>query len=260
MKIVALIALIFVALLLLVPAKATAQTPEPLPAVDVYCTSQVSYPQLEVRGDNLREQKRYDDALKCYQMAEKKSPQSAQLQNKMGIAQLMLNNYRAAEWYLRKAVKIDKHNSNALNNLGVVAYANRNYGKAADYYKKALAIDEGNASTHSNLGTAWFAQKKFDRAMAEYARALELNPDVFLDNERGGTVARVASPEERAKQLFMLAKLYAKRGDADRCLYCLRKAKDEGYRKMAEVYVDSDFAPIRQDPRLGQLVPPPGLE
>ena len=55
----------------------------------------------------------------------------------------------------------------------------------------------------------------------------------------------------------MLAKIYAKRGDVDQCLQCLKKAKEEGYRSMANVYKEEEFSRLWQDQRLNQIVPPP---
>jgi len=83
-----------------------------------------------------------------------------------------------------------------------------------------------------------------------------LDPFALDANSKAGVTFQI-SPEERAKYSFMLAKIYAKRGNADRCLECLRKAKEEGYSQMANVYRDEEFASVRQDPRLSEVVPPP---
>jgi tetratricopeptide (TPR) repeat protein len=179
------------------------------------------------------------------------------LVNKIGITELKRGNNRAAEAYFVKAVKLNNKNADALNNVGVIAFFDKNFGKSVKYYKRALAVEESNATYHSNLGTAWFSQKKFDRAMSEYARAMELDPEVFLKSNQGGSIARVSSIEDRAAYEYMLAKLYAGRGDWDRSFQWLAKAKEDGYGDMKNVYKDAEFAKVRQDPRLAQIVPPP---
>lgn len=247
------LAAVFLFAMLSWPANVAAETPVE-PAAN--CTSKMSSPQLEIRGDELRQEKRYEDSMQCYNAALRKGPQTTMLRNKLGIAYLLQGKYSDAESNFVQASKLDKKNSEALNNIGVVAYINKNYGKAVKFYKKALALNELNASTHSNLAAAWFAQKKLDRATAEYTRAIELDPEVVLRASQGGVGARISSPEERANYMYLLAKLYAKRGDTDRCLLCLRKAKDEGYRKMYDVYRDEEFAHLRQDSRLTEIVPP----
>ncbi len=212
---------------------------------------------LEARGDSARIRKDFRTAIDYYRAALKKDRNNAVLYNKVGISELLLQDYRSAQSDFDKSLKRDKNYAEPLNNLGVVAYSQKNYGRAIKYYKRALALNETNASFHANLGTAWFAQKKLERAVLEYTRALELDPEVLLRiTERGGVAAKIASPEERAQYMYLLAKLYAKRGDLEHSLECLKKAKEEGY-KVDDVYKDQEFATLWQDPRLAELVPPP---
>ena len=213
--------------------------------------------QLESQGDTLRAQRDYLEAIRYYKAATQKDARNSMLYNKIGIVELRLGHDDAAETNFQKAVKVNDKNAHALNNLGVVAFSHKNYGKSVKYYKKALAVEETNAVYHSNLGTAWFSENKLDRAMAEYARAIELDPEVFLKSSQTGSIARIASAEDRAKYEFVLAKLYAQRGDFERCFQWLQKAKEDGYNNLKDVYKDAEFAKIRQDPRLAQIVPPP---
>jgi tetratricopeptide (TPR) repeat protein len=221
--------------------------------------SQMTVVQLEARGDILRAQKNYEQAIPYYDAALRKQPKNAVLYNKIGIAELQLGQLKSAEYHFNRAVKFDSKYAQALNNMGVIAYMQKNFGKAVKYYKKALALNEANASIHSNLGTAWFAQNKLDRAIAEYTRALELDPEVLLRSTQGGVSAKISSPEDRAKYSYVLAKLFARHGDIERCLECLRRAKEEGYHNLTDVYKDEEFATIRQDARLAELIPPPAV-
>ena len=72
--------------------------------------------------------------------------------------------------------------------------------------------------------------------------------------------AQVASPEDRAHYWYVLAKMYAQRGDCDRCLHGLRKAQDEGYRKLQDATKNAEFASVRQDPRIVKLLAPKNRE
>ncbi|MBZ5630543.1 MAG: tetratricopeptide repeat protein, partial [Acidobacteriia bacterium] len=119
---------------------------------------------------------------------------------------------------------------------------------------------EDSASVHSNLGTAWFARRKIDKAMAEYERAFELDPGVLLRSSGSGVAARILSPEDRAYYSYVLAKMYAKRGDVERCLECLRKAKGEDYSRIKDVNRDPEFAIVRTDPRFVELMGKPAPE
>jgi Tfp pilus assembly protein PilF len=167
-----------------------------------------------------------------------------------------MNNLRAAKYNFEKAVKRNSKFADAINNIGAVHYMQKEYGSATRQFKKAVALDETRSAFHVNLGASWFAQKKLDRALAEYARALELNPDA-LTSSNSGVTAQIASPEERARYAFMLAKIFAQRGDAEMCIKNLRKAKEEGYRELTNVYKEAEFASVRSDPRLAEIVPAP---
>ena len=52
----------------------------------------------------------------------------------------------------------------------------------------------------------------------------------------------------------MLAKLYAQSGVTDRSLQYLRRAMEEGYKGIEDVYKDSEFAGLRKDPRFTELM------
>jgi len=212
--------------------------------------------QLEAAGDQARAAKDFDQANEYFQAAIRRDSKNPVLYNKLGLSQLRMNNTRAAKFNFQKAVKLNSKYADAINNIGAVYYMQKEYGSAARQFKKAVALDETRPSFHVNLGATWFAQKKLEGAIAEYARALELNPDA-LTSGNAGVSAQIASPEERARYSYMLAKIFAKRGDADQCIRNLRKAKEEGYRELANIYKDSEFAQLRNDPRMAEIAPAP---
>ena len=226
------------------PAAVTVEGPrQPLPP-----PADASALDLERTGDQLRSQKAFRDAIEYYVAAMKKAD-SPELHNKAGIACLQLLQLRAAEKEFNRAIKMNRSYAEALNNLGVVFYMRRNYGKAISEYEKALRLSEISASFHSNLGMALFEKKQFDKASAEFRRALELDPQIFERQSQGGIAARMASPEDRARYAYTLARLYAGRGIYDRSLEYLRKAVEEGYAHINDVYKDDAFAGLRKDPR-----------
>ncbi len=220
-------------------------------------TASMTAAELEKAADQARAQKDYQQAIEYFRLALRKDPNNAVLYNKVGMAELKKGDLRAARTDFQKAVKLNPKYATALNNIGTVEYSQKKMGSAVKYFKKAVALEETMATFHVNLGSAWFAQNKVERAIAEYSRALELDPEVLTSSSRTGVVAQMTTPEERAKYSYMLAKIYARRGDLESCLRCLRKAKEDGYRELANVYKDEEFASLRQDARLSEVVPPP---
>ena len=220
-------------------------------------TSTMTVAELEQAADQARLEKDYQRAIEYFRIALRKDPKNSVLYNKMGMAELKKGNMEAARSDFQKATKLNSKYANALNNIGAVDFSQKKFGSAAKYFKKAVALEETTATFHINLGAAWFAQNKVERAIAEYTRALELDPDALNASSRTGVAAQITTLEERARYSYMLAKIYARRGDVENCLRCLRKAKEDGYRDMANVYKDEEFAGLRQDIRLAEVVPPP---
>lgn len=229
----------------------------PVPQQEKVNMDAMTVAQLEKAGDQARGQKDYTEAIRYFQAAVRKDRKNSVLYNKLGLAELKNNNPEAARLDFQRAAKCDSKNADAINNIGAVDFMQKKYGSAAKYFKKAVALDETHATYHVNLGAAWFSQKKLERAVMEYARALELDPDALRKDAKVGVTAQIASPEERARYSYMLAKIYARRGDVDGCLQCLRKAKEDGYRELANVYKDEEFSRIRENPKLHEVVPPP---
>lgn len=210
--------------------------------------------ELEKRGDELRYEKNYVDAIDYYQAALKKGSEKAAILNKIGIAHLQMQRYKEARKQFERAIKADRNLAVAYNNLGVVFYEQRDYGKAIKRYEKAISLSGDAASYYSNLGAAYFSKKQYEKAAANYQKAVELDPDIFEHTSRAGVQAQLPSPEDRARYDYVLAKLYAKMGAADRSLQYLRKAMEEGYKNIGDVYKDGEFAAIRKDPRFTELM------
>jgi tetratricopeptide (TPR) repeat protein len=217
-------------------------------------STETSAADLEKRGDELRMDKAYLDAIDYYRAALDKKRNDFVLLNKIGIADLLLQNYKEAGKYFEKSTKANRNYAEAYNNLGVVQYEQKKYKKAIKLYEKAIKLREDAASYFSNLGAAYFATKEWDKANDAYARALVLDPDIFERTSRAGVAAQLSSPEDRAHFDFVMAKLYAKSGDLDRSLLCLRRSMEEGYRGIEDVYKDAEFAGLRKDPRFTQLM------
>lgn len=247
------ILMLMVAMLLL-PA-AAANTSADVPQANTV-TANPAVAELEAKGDALRKQKDFAKAIQAYSAALRKDRNNALLLNKIGLAKMQMGDYRAAQIDFEKSVKRNKNYAPAWNNLGAAYHAQKKYDSAVKNYKKALALDESDAVFHANLGNSWFLLNKIDRATAEFNRAVELDPNVFGRLGQVGVTAQISTPEERARFSYTLAKIYAARGDADRAVELLKKAKEEGYR-VSDVYRDPEFTGLRQDPRLTALVPPP---
>jgi len=210
--------------------------------------------ELEKRGDELRIEKAYMDALDYYRAALRKKPNSALLYIKASVSELQLRRFPEAAKDCERAIKLDSQNAVAHNNLGISYYGERKYAKAVKQYLRAIELRPEEASYYSNLGAAYFSRKEFEKSVEAYNHAVQLDPDILERTARNGIQAQMSSPEDRARYDYVVAKLYAKLGDSDRSLQYLRRAMEDGYKKIDDVYKDDEFATLRKDPRFTELM------
>ena len=213
-----------------------------------------SVKELEDRGDDLRSEKAYLDALDYYQAALAKKPDDSDIHVKVGITDIAIQHYKEAGKSFERAIKYDRQNAIAYNNLGVIDYLEKKYNQAIKRYRKAIELSPDTASYYNNLGAVYFSKKDLDEATVSYSHALQLDPDVFERTSHMGVQAQMSSPEDRAHFEYVLAKLFAKQGDRDRSLQYLRKALEEGYKNIDDVYKDPEFTTLRSDTRFTQLM------
>lgn len=210
--------------------------------------------ELEARGDALRAEKSYLDALDYYRAALGKQANSPKLYNKIGINELQMARFGEARKDFERAMKLDRQFADAYNNLGVIFYLQKKYGAAIKRYEDAIKLRQDSASYYSNLGAAYFSKKEYVKASLAYNQALQLDPDIFERTSHTGVLAQMSSPGDRAHFYYVLARLYAKSGVTDRSLQYLRRAMEEGYKGIEDVYKDNEFAGLRKDPRFAELM------
>jgi tetratricopeptide (TPR) repeat protein len=232
------------------PLIAQAQQAQPAPLVSL---TDGTPQELEREGDQLRSQKRYLDAVDYYDAALAKQ-QTALLWNKKGMALLFLQRNKDANKCFQHAVSFDKNSAEGWNNLGYIAHLEKRHNRAIKDYNKALSLRPNSATFHYNLGAAYFSKHEFDTAAQEYRTAYQLDPEIFQRVSRMGIMVQSSSPEDRAAFSFMVAKMYAQAGDLDHSLEYLRKAMEEGYKNIDNVYKDNEFATLRTDKRFTDLM------
>jgi tetratricopeptide (TPR) repeat protein len=210
--------------------------------------------ELTDRAEQLETDKAFADAIDYYQAAINKDKHDAGLYNHLGIVYIKIQHYREAQKAFEHSIKCDPKFADAHNNLGVVRYEDKKYSRAIDEYQKAIALRQDAASFYSNLGAAYYMKKEWEPATDAYSHALELDPDIFMRTARIGVTAQLPSPQDRARFDYVIAKLYAKRGDCDRSLEYLRRSMEEGYKGIDGVYKDPEFTSLRADPRFNALM------
>jgi tetratricopeptide (TPR) repeat protein len=194
--------------------------------------------------------KEYPEAQQIFRRLTIEHPQNPQYWNELGIAMHSQSDLVAALKCYERAVKLDKHYSDAQNNMGTIFYARKKYAKAIRAYKRAVNIKDDFAPFYLNLGYAYFGEKQYQDSITSFRKALQFDPEAF-DSSRAhsGTVIQDRSiSSDRAHFYFLLAKSFAEAGNIERCAIYLKKARDEGYQDMNAVNSDPSFAKVLNDP------------
>ena len=208
----------------------------------------------EMRAQLLMVRKEYVEAVKAYSELLKDDPKNARMLNQLGIAYQELGDTNQSERSYKKAVHADKTYVSAINNLGALEYSKNHYGKAIKYYRKAIAMRDGDqAVIYSNLGYAYFGRREYPRALTAFSRALALDPDIFSRKSGAGAIVQQRSSTDPGMLYFLVAKSYAKAGDAEQAAHYLKVARDDGYKDFVSAKTDPDFARVIKDRRVQEV-------
>ncbi len=93
--------------------------------------------------------------------------------------------YDSAEFYDKKALKINPNHSTATNNLGSVYLASGRYREALQQFNKALSVNFDPRLGYFNLARTYNQLKYYDSAIYFYKKTLEINPNPDAIQELG---------------------------------------------------------------------------
>jgi tetratricopeptide (TPR) repeat protein/cephalosporin hydroxylase len=102
------------------------------------------------------------------------------------VSELLIkkNDFESAQIYLKKALKLDKNNTNTItllaslnNNWGVVHYQEKRFIEAELSFRKAIELKPDFFESYLGLSILLAATGRFEEAELTGGRAIELNPD-----------------------------------------------------------------------------------
>jgi tetratricopeptide (TPR) repeat protein len=189
------------------------------------------------RGNALRNLGQYEAAVASYDRALEIKPDDHGVWNNRGSALHNLGQYEAAVVSYDRALGIKPDDHKAWYNRGNVLDDLGQNEAAVASYNHALAIKPDDHYAWNNRGVALLNLGQNEAAVASYDRALEIKPD---DHEAW----------------YNKACYHALQNDPDRALSALKRVieLDPECREWAKD--DTDFDPIRQDPRFQTLLNP----
>lgn len=195
----------------------------------------------------------YQLAREEFGMAINLNPKSARAHNLMGIAYFREQNYDYAEMHFQKAVKLDPKFATGYLNLGGVYAMKEHYPKAREYYEKALSISSDLVAAYYSLGAVCFQLGDREKGVYYLSKGLELDPN-FLDKHANSLTGLPMKGSALPELYFSFAKLYASRGDVDRTIEYLNKARQYGFKDWKRIEAEKEFSAIREDPRIKEFL------
>ncbi len=142
-------------------------------------------------------QKQYDSAIAAANAQIAKSPNNANFYDLLGTA--LFNGKKdlpGAEAALRKAIALDKNNTDALEKLGKVQVQEGASDKAIALYQQSIKDNPREVIFYILSGELYEANKDWDHAKAMYQQALTISPDhplasnnlAYVILEQGGNI------------------------------------------------------------------------
>lgn len=139
----------------------------------------------------------FEKAISYYQKAVRIKPNFAEAHNNMGVALKTTGQIELAVESYEKAIAAKPEYAGAYNNLGNILAGTGDVQAAGDKYKQALAIDPNSASAHNNLGLMLSALDDHKSAILSFRNAIHLKPEFFeAHNNLGISLTKVGDVTE----------------------------------------------------------------
>ena len=157
----------------------------------------------------LTDQKKDDEAMKCYESGIKIDPTYGMIYN--NIAYLLYknktaNNLKKAESFYKKAIELDKKIPEPHNNLGSLYDQLDKFNNAIECFKNAININPKFSYAHHNLGAVYVSIGKFNEAKKHFKESIKLNPNFTITHR---SLSRITTYSENDEHFKELKKIYS---------------------------------------------------
>lgn len=149
-------------------------------------------------GNMFEEQGRLDEALRCYNRILKIEPDHAGAHNNLGNILGRKGRYDEAIRHYQQALNSDtEHPELQYYNLAFELQSQNKFAEAIAFYRKAIEIKDDYFKAHNNLAVLLAQKGKLQDAANHFAKALEIKPlDVSVQNNLGSALASMNRVDE----------------------------------------------------------------
>jgi len=216
----------------------------------------------------------WKEAKRHYQRALELNPNYATAHHWYGEAYLFpLGNFPDAFAEMRKAQELDPLSPIITSDIGKNLVMARRYDEAIVMLNKTLELDPNFSQAHQRLFFAYIEEGSYQNALANLERCQRYMEKNSYDLDLAFLEAKLGS-KERARELLnqllrksetayvnpvSVAHVYIALGEKDRGLSWLEKAVVQKHFELVALKVDSEWDPIRTDPRFLVLIERVGI-
>jgi ATP-dependent Lon protease len=136
------------------------------------------------KGEALYSQKKYGEAIGCYNKAIELDPSNADAYNNRGNALTETGKFSDALADYSKAIELSPNRALFYQNRGLTYCDISKYDEAVEDFTKVLSLEPNNSSAYYNRGDANIKQGKLDEAIDDFSMAIKLNPDYSAAREK----------------------------------------------------------------------------
>ncbi len=157
------------------------------------------------RAEVLTKLGRYEESVVHYKYIALKTDTSAQAFIDCGNAISRTGNFKDANYFYSRAVRIDPKNYATYNNMGNVYLQLEKFDSSIYYYKKALSLKHDMPALHVNLGTAYLSKEDYNNALKSFNDALLIDSNFYAALISKGSVFEMRSEPALAEPEYRKA-------------------------------------------------------
>ena len=166
-----------------------------------------------------------------------------------------MQRYKEAKKSFERAIKADRKHADAYNNLGVIYYQERSYNAAIRNYRESDLVAGRCRLLLQQYGRGLLRQETVRQSHTKlFQGAWSLIPTFSSEPRAAESWRSFLLPKTVPATIMFSPSCTPEAGAPERSLHYLKKAMEEGYKDIKNVYKDNEFSTLRKDPRFAELM------
>ena len=154
-----------------------------------------------ILGLILTEQKKFEEAVNCYEKGIKVDANYAEIYNNLGTIYKEKKNYTRSEICYNKSIELDNKIPEPINNLGNLYRLLNNNNKAINCYKNAIKVKPNFFPGHYNLGVTYKSIGKFKEAKWHLTETIKINKNLYTAHRSLSEITKYSINNSHLNQL-----------------------------------------------------------